>query len=144
MSLVLLSGVTAVLVLRDIFNKLKITCADGIIISCVMLAAVLLFISASRGGDTPSVCIIEINGEEFARYDLMSIKNEKIIEIDNEYGRNTIVIDNRGAAVTFSDCADCLEVKAGRIDKSGQSLICLPHRLTVKLDGKNNSDGTSW
>ena len=104
---------------------------------------VFLFAFSSER-EAPTACVIEINGEEFARYDLPAITGEKVIEIDNEYGRNTIIIDKNGAAVTHSNCADKYEVKAGKITSSGQSLICLPHRLTVRLEGAEKSDGIAW
>lgn len=132
------------LALRDIFKKIKVTPVDCTIMLCVALVAILLFGFAAKGGDEPSVCVIEINGDEYARYDLLSLTEDKIIEIDNEYGRNTVVISRNGAAVTYSDCADGLEVKAGSIDSAGQSLICLPHRLIVRLEGKTRTDGVAW
>lgn len=131
--------------LQDIFNKLKITAVDGAVMICVVLAAMLMFFFAAGGsGQAPTACVIEINGEEFARYDLTALAEEKTIEIDNEYGRNTIVIDRHGAAVIYSDCSDCLEVKSGKITASGQSLICLPHRLTVRLEGAVSTDGKTF
>lgn len=129
--------------LRDIFNYKKLKFADICIMLAVLLVAVVIFIFAS-GGETPTACIIEINGEEFARYNLPALTDEKVIEIDNEYGRNTIVIDKNGAAVTHSNCADKSEVNTGKITSSGQSLICLPHRLTVRLEGAKKSDGIAW
>lgn len=130
--------------LPDIFKRLRITSVDIIVILFVLSAAILIFSMSANGGQTPTVCVIEINGEEFARYDLPSLSQEKIVEIDNEYGRNTVVINSTGAAVVYSDCADGLEVKAGRITAAGQSLICLPHRLTVRLEGANGTDGLAW
>lgn len=131
------------LALRDIFNRIKLLPADIFVMLAVVLVAVIIF-SFAAGGQSPDVCVIEINGEEFARYDLITLADEKVLEIDNEYGRNTVVIDKHGAAVTYSDCADKIEVKAGKITSSGQSLICLPHRLTVRLEGADNVDGTAW
>ena len=132
------------MVLRDIFNKFRITFADALIILFIAVAGILLVLSAFGDKDSPAVCVVEINGTEYARYDMALLAEEKIIEIDNEYGKNTIVIDRNGAAVVYSDCTDGCEVEAGRIDRSGQCLICLPHRLTVRLEGKDTPDGVSW
>ncbi len=129
--------------LQDIFNCIKLKFADICIMLAVVLAAIVIFAFAS-GGEAPTACVIEINGEEFARYDLPALTEEKVIQIDNEYGKNTIIIDKNGAAVTHSNCADKYEVNAGKITSSGQSLICLPHRLTVRLEGAKKSDGIAW
>ncbi len=138
-----LNGVTVALVLRELFKKTELSALDFIIIAAVALISLSLLIFSARGG-TPTACVIEINGVERARYDLAAVSGQKVIEIDNEYGKNTVVIDGQGAEVTFSDCADSLEVKAGKIVKGGQSLICLPHRLVIRLEGKSASDGLSW
>ncbi|MBR2476543.1 MAG: NusG domain II-containing protein [Clostridia bacterium] len=132
------------MVLRDIFKRSGITLADAIIIVFVACVGIVLALSGFTDNGIPTVCVVEINGTEYARYDMVSLTEEKIINIDNEYGKNTVVIDRNGAAVIYSDCTDGIEVKAGRIDHAGQCLICLPHRLTVRLEGKDTPDGVSW
>lgn len=132
------------MVLQDIFKKSGITLADVLIIVFVACVGIFLTFSVFADNGTPTVCVVEVNGTEYARYEMASLADEKIIEIDNEYGRNTVVIDRSGASVVYSDCADGIEVKAGRIDRSGQCLICLPHRLTVRLEGNDTPDGVSW
>ena len=128
----------------DIFKRLKITFADALVFVIVACVGIVLLLTGFSDNGTPAVCVVEINGSEYARYELHSLSGEKIIEIDNEYGRNTVVIDRNGARVAYSDCADGCEVKSGRIDRSGQCLVCLPHRLTVRLEGGDTPDGVSW
>lgn len=132
----------AALALRDIFKRFNITISDFVIVLAVLLSAVILAVSFGKGGGARE-CIIKIDGEEYARYELATIDKEKTVEIKNQYGENTVVIDRNGAYVSYSSCADKSEVKAGRISKSGESLICLPHRLEVYLTG-GELDGTSW
>ena len=127
---------------RELFKK-GITLTDLIII-CVCLAVSLLIFAFSLNVESPRDCVVEVNGEEIARYSLAQIQGEKVIELDNEFGRNTIVIDNKGAKVTQSSCPDGLEIKSGKITMSGQSLICLPNRLVVRLEGKDKNHVTSW
>ena len=131
--------------LREIFKNIKITFWDLAIMVAVLIFAVALFgISISSLGDKPSSCVIEIDGEEFARYDLYSLTQPKTIEIDNQYGKNIVVIDNKGASVVFTDCPDGFEVKEGKITLPGQSLICLPHRLCIRLEGESGNNAVSW
>ena len=129
--------------LQDTFKFKKITASDVLIILFVLCISAVLF-SVALTGNNPTRCVIEIDGEEYAVYNMAELSKEKIIEIDNEFGKNTIVLDRYGAKIIFSDCPDALEVKSGKITQSGQSLICLPHRLTVKLEGNEKNDGNSW
>lgn len=127
-----------------IFKKLRLTVADCVAILLVLFVAVSVFVISGMGDFTARYCVIEINGSEWARYDLAALSEEKIIEIENEYGANTIVVDREGVRVVSSDCPDGLEVKSGKITSSGQSLVCLPHRLVIRLEGKENADATAW
>lgn len=131
------------LALQDIFKSKKITVLDVFIIIFVLCISAVLF-SVALTGDNPTRCVVEIDGEEYAVYNMAELREEKTIEIDNEFGKNTIVLDRYGAEVIFSDCPDKSEVKSGKITQSGQSLICLPHRLTIKLEGNEKNDGNSW
>ena len=128
---------------QDTSKFKKFTFSDVLIIIFVLCISVLLF-SVALDGNNPYRCVIEIDGAEYAVYNMAELGEEKIIEIDNEFGKNTIVLDRYGAKITHSDCPDASEVKSGKITESGQSLICLPHRLIVKLEGGGKNDGNSW
>lgn len=138
------NGVTVDLALQDIFKKSGVTALDCAIVGCVLVAALLMLVVFGRNGEAATACVIKINGEEWARYDLSALDKEKVIEIKNSYGENTVVIDKNGVYVSYSNCADKSEINMGRISKSGESLICLPHRLEIYLTGENQLDGTSW
>lgn len=133
------------LALRDTFNHLKIKACDFVAIGAVVFASIAIFTTyLCTASATAEVCVIEVDGKEYASYDLSSVSEKKIVEIDNIYGKNIIVIYNDGAEIIYSDCPDGREVKDGRITASGQSLICLPHRLCVRLEGKKSTDAVSW
>ena len=135
----------AALALRAHSKKSTITLWDLAVIAAVLLASVTLFVfSAAALDGKASYCVIEIDGEEFARYNILALAEPKTIEIDNDYGKNIIVIDSEGAKVVFTDCPDGHELKEGKITFAGQSLICLPHRLCIRLEGKSENSAVSW
>ena len=73
--------------------------------------------------------------------------SEKItFTIDNELGTNVIEIDKAQVKIIDADCADKICVKAHAISKPGESLICLPHKLVVKIigEGKQETDEVSF
>ena len=62
------------------------------------------------------------------------------LEEDKEYsfdgyngGFNTVVVKNNKAYIKEADCPDRLCVKQGKISKTGETIICLPHRLIVEV-----------
>lgn len=127
-----------------IFKKLKITVADFAAIMLVLVLSVLIFAVSVTGDRTARYCVIEINGSEWARYDMTTLSKDREVIIDNEYGRNTVILSDDGVWVSSSDCPEGCEIKAGKITQAGQSLVCLPHKLVIRLEGSTESDVTTW
>lgn len=103
-----------------------------IILLCLSLCVLLIMYLSKRDGTL--VCV-EINGEPVARYSL----NE-----DGEYtvngGTNILRIENGEAYLVYADCPDKTCVHTGKIKYVGQSIICLPNKVTIIVKG-NASDG---
>ncbi|HEY5560946.1 MAG TPA: NusG domain II-containing protein [Clostridiaceae bacterium] len=75
-------------------------------------------------------------------------KNAKKITftIHNELGTNVIEIDKAKVKIIDADCPDKICVKAHAISKPGEVLICLPHKLVIKIigEGKQETDELSY
>ena len=56
-------------------------------------------------------------------------------EIPLKDGAIVVRIENGEAWVSTSDCESGLCKRSGKISESGQSIVCLPNRLTVKIEG---------
>lgn len=56
------------------------------------------------------------------------------IKIDNNFNR--IIIKKGTVYMDKADCPDKLCVKQGKISKSGESIICLPHKVVVKISAE--------
>ena len=72
---------------------------------------------------------------------------EKItLTIDNELGTNVIEVNKSQVKITDANCPDKICVKAHAISKPGEVLICLPHKLVVKIigEGKQETDEVSF
>ena len=93
----------------------------------VALVGVGLLLIFRRGGERVSV---EIDGVAVAEYSLA---------IDGEYplngGTNILVIEGGEAYIKDADCPDKTCVRRGRISYVGQSAVCLPNRVSVKIVG---------
>ncbi|MCR5486226.1 MAG: NusG domain II-containing protein [Lachnospiraceae bacterium] len=50
-------------------------------------------------------------------------------------GYNVLRIDSGGIRITEADCPDQVCVHAGLVRSEGLPIICLPHRLTVLIQG---------
>ena len=58
---------------------------------------------------------------------------------ESERGSNTVVIRDGGVSVTEADCPDKVCVNQGIIRYSGESIVCLPHKLVVTVVGGPSS-----
>ena len=105
-----------------------------------ILAAILLFLSFAvslftyiRGySRDASIVVVAIDGEVYGTY---SLYEDREIVIDNGYGHNLIRISEGRVHISESDCegGDCLAM--GHISKSGERIVCLPHRLEIYIKG---------
>ena len=113
-----------------------------------VVLAVLLLAAASAlavwGGREPAAeltAVVSIDGEEADRIDLREASGTR------RYSANgyTLTVDLRpdgemGVRVEASDCPtqDC--VHTGTITRPGQSIVCLPARIIIQLEGTAGSD----
>lgn len=120
----------------------KLTVADiliGIVIIASALISVMLLPYADR-----RIAVIELDGSEYARYDLDEVAPFEE-EIKTPYGYNRIQVSEQGVKVVSADCANKTDVKRGLISRSGESIICLPHRLVIYIEGADaETDSVSY
>lgn len=104
---------------------------DIIVISAITTVAVvsLLFIFLFK--EAGSVCVVEVDGKTVGEYSLM---------LDGEFvlngGTNTLVISGGEAYMINSHCPDHTCENTGRIKYVGQTIICLPNKLSVTVRGE--------
>ena len=102
--------------------------ASLLIVSTIAVSVLLL--TRERGNKI----IVEIAGERVAEYSLYQNG-----EYELNGGTNILVIENGEAYLSYADCPDHTCVRTGRIKYAGQSIVCLPNKVTVTVKG--NSDG---
>lgn len=77
---------------------------------------------------------ISIDGKIYKRIKLDQNYDQKI-EIRNEFGHNLIHIHDGGVEIIDADCSEKIGIKMGFIERRGQVLACLPHKLIIKILG---------
>ena len=100
-----------------------------LIITLLLIGIILLFVLRGRSNEG-SYVIIMYQNEEKARFSLAS---DGIYNINN--GKNKIEILGGKVRMTYADCPDELCIRQGWIEFDGQSIICLPNKITVMVSG---------
>jgi hypothetical protein len=59
--------------------------------------------------------------------------------IETERGINDLIVDANGVAIVHANCPDQLCVRMGRITRSGDMLVCLPHQCVVELKSNDSA-----
>lgn len=117
-------------------DKLK---KDIMVISGVLLTALLMWlIPIFLNKDAPAVVRVIQNGQEIASYPLSEDRTVTIPYEDENY--NLLFISGGEASVSDADCPDGLCVRARSISRNGESIICLPHKLVIQIESKEESD----
>lgn len=92
-------------------------------------AALLLYVRlAPREG---AVLEVRIDGKLSARYPLDD--DADIVLEGRDQGTNHLIIRDGQAWFSEASCPDHLCMGMGRISKEGQSIICLPNRVSVEI-----------
>ena len=114
---------------------------DFIVILCVIILSFLILFSNNSFNEYD--ILIYVDGDLYEKISYNHLLNENI-EINSEFGKNVIRIDKDGVCVLESSCKDKLDINAGYINKAGQSIICLPNRVVIKLEAKGEYDVVSY
>ena len=114
---------------------------------CVIAVCLLLtlgVITLTAEGEEGRRIVIETDGKVYASYDMATLGDAAMeIHINTKYGKNILSIDSEGADMIYSDCDLQVDVKHKKISKPGEAIVCAPHRLTVYIDGKSETDAVS-
>lgn len=112
--------------------------ADFIVIAVVaVVAGVLLFFLYGVNSNSGSYVTVEVDGEVVETFDL---SKDTTFEIKTENGgTNTLVIKNGKAKVTDANCPDGICTNHKEINKNGESIICLPHKVVVTVVNEKSS-----
>lgn len=99
---------------------------------CLVCAAAFIIMGKLNTG---TVAVVRLDGEELFRVDLAKVTESYDYELDTEFGHNTIHIEPGAISVSAADCPDQVCVRQGAITQGGVPIICMPHHLSVRIEG---------
>lgn len=116
--------------------RLKPTIWDGAVALCVILLASAILLGRWRGGAADALAaVVYADGAEVGRVELSKTDaaQERVFSGNGYTLRVEFAPD--GVRVLEADCPtqDC--VHTGVIKRGGQSVVCLPARIAIRLEG---------
>ena len=96
------------------------------------LAAAAVLYALFRPGGAGAWAVVSVEGEETARYPL---SEDRTVTLGDGRDWNLLRIAGGRVAVTEASCGDLTCVDTGPIWRAGETIVCLPHRLMVSIEG---------
>lgn len=116
--------------------------ADLLLLAAILLLSAAGFAVLRSSANENSMIEISIAGEIRERKPLSA---DSVYYIRSEYGYNIINVEGGQVWISEADCrgGDC--VSFGKISSEGQIILCLPHKLAVRITGgETENDAISY
>ena len=105
------------------------------LVAIIAAAGIWLFYSA--GADHGLTAVLTVDGEVRAE---MPLDENGDVTIETEWGYNIVHTENGQVFVTEADCRDQICVDHKKIDKVGETIVCLPHKMVVEVTGEGEAE----
>ena len=105
---------------------------DLILALAAIFAAVGIWLFYSAGAEKGLTAVVTVDGEVRAE---MPLEETGDVTIETEWGYNIVHTENGQAFVTEADCRDQICVEHKKIEKTGETIVCLPHKMVVEIIG---------
>lgn len=109
---------------------------DLLLAGGALLAALVLYLFL-RPGEPGAWAVVTVDGRETGRY---ALAQDRRITVGDGASYNVLDISHGEAAVVEANCGDHTCVRTGAVSRQGETIVCLPHRLTVRIEGGAAAD----
>lgn len=127
--------------LKDFAKNSLLRPWDGIIvlILIVLSFAPIIVFSLNRTASPTQEAILSVDGKKIKTFDLSdSSKGYTYRYEDSDGDYNLIEVKSGRIRIKEANCGDQICVRRGWIKQSGETIVCLPHKLLIEI---KSSDG---
>jgi hypothetical protein len=118
-------------------SKFRLWAGDIILILCLVLISIIIFIITNHNNNQGRFFTVKIGKETIYRYSLLS---DTLITFEGKTGEIIVKVKNRNVRVHKSSCPQKICVKMGWISKPGESIICVPNNMVIRIEGKTKGE----
>jgi hypothetical protein len=115
---------------KNIISKYRI---DIIVIASLLLLSLIVLLTVNLFKRDGAYLRVEINGEIAAEYPLYT---DGVYELNG--GTNTLTVKDGAAYMSYSSCPDHTCERTGKVKHVGESIICLPNKLSITVIGESS------
>lgn len=118
--------------------RLRFCIGDVLVIGFVVMLAILIGVVfwIKTGTEEGNLAVVYREGEKIQE---LSLNKNTEVFIENSY-TNKLVVKDKKVAIVESDCPGMDCVHSGWISGKGRSLVCLPNRVEIRIEGEVDSE----
>jgi hypothetical protein len=106
----------------------------GVILIIAIGALIILNLNKKEG----STVIVKVDGKVYKEF---SLDVDATYEIEGANGgTNLLVIKDGYAEITEASCPDKICVEQKKIDKDGETIVCLPNRVVLEINSNKENE----
>ena len=124
------------------FKKLDFFLIAAIAIFVLSFAAYNLY-HVKQHNDILSVVVYQ-DKKPLKSFKLNIASEDYSFEAKNEFGFNIINVQKGAVFISDADCKNKDCVKIGKISKVNDFIICLPHKLLIRIEGETDIEAVSY
>lgn len=113
------------------------------LLAALLVVAALLFFFSSLA-PKGAVAVAEQEGSVLLSRALSSVREPETLRLEGKNGVTvSVTLYPDGAAFTEANCPDLVCVKTGKLTRAGESAVCLPARISLRLTGDSGADAAT-
>ena len=128
-------------------QKLKKRIPTRVWIIAVCALAAVLTVSALAvhfTGGKGDVAVVSIDGEVIREIELDRVSGEYSFTVEGaDGGYNVVTVSPGSIRVTEADCPDRICVAHGALVDASSPIVCMPHKLMIRLISASDADAMS-
>lgn len=128
-------------------NVLRLLKSTGIklldLVTFTVLIALFLFSTSiiDKGYSHASAELVRV--ETYKGTKFFKLGEERLVTVKGDLGEITIEVGRDFVRVVSSPCKDKYCIKQGKISNAGESIICLPGKAKISIEGKAFTDSVN-
>lgn len=127
--------------MKHMFDRAIMTKADLLLTAVILIFAGVLLVRHFTAGTGDGWVVVSRNGSVEQRLSLS--EDTRLLLRDASGNENLLVIEGGSVRLADADCPDRLCVRQGAVSRSGESIICLPHKLVITIEGRAGTDSSA-
>lgn len=121
-------------------NSAKKIRNDVILVLALLTAALVAFLIFKACAADGSTVRITVGGELYKTLSLDKDTEISVVTGDNGEYVNTVTVKDGKVTVSYANCPDGICESHRPIKYKGESIVCLPHKLAVTIEGGEEGD----